>query len=124
MKNFFKSIAVLFAVIFMTSCGGGNEPQAVAEDFLKALGKQDYEKAKELSTEKTIQMLTLIESVAKMAKANGEDIDTKKVPDFEMGKCDIDGDKAVCHYTSEGKEEKLNLVKVDGKWKVDMNKEG
>ncbi len=123
MKNILKTLAVLLTVIFMASCGSSDDPKGVAEDFLKALGKQDYEKAKELSTEKTKSMLTLIESMAKMAKENGEVAEPDKMPDFEMGKCEVDGDKAVCHYTADGKEEKINLVKVDGDWKVDMNKE-
>ncbi len=108
----------------MTSCGGGGNPESVAEDFLVALGTQDYEKARELGTERTAQMIILVQGMAEMAKKSGEDIETGDMPDIEFTNTEIDGDKATCYYTAaEGKEEKINLLKVDGEWKVDMTKE-
>jgi len=118
-----KGLVVLLVALTVSSCGNSNDPKAVAKDFLLALASQDFEKAKELGTERTSGMITLIESMAKMAKENGQKLDETKLPEVEIGECEIDGDKAVCYYTSEGKEEKINLVKVEGKWKVDMSKE-
>lgn len=123
MKNVVRSLVAVLTVVFMISCGGGSSPEAVAKDFLKALADQDYEKAKELGTERTGQMITFIESMAKMAKENGEEMKKTDMPEIEFDECKIDGDKAVCTYTSEGKEEKIELIKVDGEWKVDMAKE-
>jgi ketosteroid isomerase-like protein len=125
MKNLMKIGFVLVFSAFMFSCGGGSsdDPQAVAKDFLTALSDEDYEKAKELGTENTVQMLGLIESMAGMAP-EGEDMDMSTDMDaIEWGETEIDGDKAVVHYTAEGNKEKLDMVKVDGKWKVDMKKE-
>jgi hypothetical protein len=98
-------------------------PQAVAAKFLSALNNQDYDKAKKLGTESTVQMLTMIESMAGMAP-EGEDLDMGADMDsIEWGDVEIDGDEAVVHYTLEGSKEKMDLVKQDGKWKVDMKKE-
>lgn len=121
MKYTLKNTVLFFSIIFITSCGG-DTPQGVTEDFLVALAKQDFGAAKKLSTEKTAQMLDLIEGMTKMAEESGEDIDIK-VPDFEMGNSVINGNKATCYYTVAGKEDKLDLLKVNGKWKVDMKKE-
>ena len=38
-------------------------------------------------------------------------------------KCTEDGDKAVCEYKEDGEEKKLDLVKKEGKWLVEMKKE-
>ena len=124
MKNILKSLVLLLAVSFMTSCGGGNNPESVAEDFLVALGTQDYEKARELGTERTAQLVSLVQGMADMAKKDGEDVDVDNMPDIEFTNTEIDGDKATCFYTSaDGEEKKINLLKVDGEWKVDMTKE-
>ncbi len=125
MKNLMTIGFVLVFSAFMFSCGGGSSdnPQAVAEEFLTALNDQDYDKAKELGTESTVQMLTMIESMAGMAP-EGEDLDMGADMDsIEWGDVEIDGDEAVVHYTLEGSKEKMDLVKQDGKWKVDMKKE-
>ena len=118
---------VLVFSAFMFSCGGGSSsnPQAVAEEFLTALSEQDYENAKELGTENTVQMISLIEGMAGMAgEAEGEDLDmSMDIGEVEWGEVEVDGDQAVVHYTAEGQEEKLDLVKQDGKWKVEMKKE-
>ncbi len=106
------------------SCGSKDDPQATAKDFMKALADQNYEKAKELGTENTKMMIGMVESFAKMAPDSLQD-DTKVDFDaIQWGETKIDGDKAVCHYTDpEGKDEKIDLKKVDGKWKVDMKKD-
>lgn len=124
MKNLMKIGFVLVFSAFMFACGGSSDdPQAVAKDFLTALADQDYDAAKKLGTENTVQMLTMIESMADMAP-EGEDMDMGADMDaIEWGETEVDGDSAVVHYKAEDKEEKLDLVKVDGEWKVDMKKE-
>ncbi|MEA2042301.1 MAG: DUF4878 domain-containing protein [Bacteroidota bacterium] len=123
MKKFTTIGFVLLFTTFMFSCGGGSSssPQDAAESFLKALTKQDYDTAKKYSTETTVQMLTMIESMAGMASE--EDMDMGSMDDITWGETDIDGDNAVVHYKTPEGDEKLDLKKVDGDWKVDMKKE-
>ena len=113
---------VLMFATFMFSCGGGDTPKDVAETFLTALAEQDYDTAKKHGTKSTAQMLSMIESMAKMA--SDEDIEKGDMEEITWGETEIDGDTvAVVRYTTPNGEEKMDLKKVDGDWKVDMKKE-
>ena len=122
MKKLMSIGFVLLFSFFMVSCGGGGSenPQDVAKSFMKALEDKDYDKAKDLGTENTVMMIGMIESMAGLAT------DTDKEPaQLTWGETEVDGDKATCFYTSSDKEgnQQVDLVKVDGDWKVDMKKE-
>lgn len=120
------SISMIVLVAFTFSCGGGSnsDPKAVAEDFLKALAEQDYDAAKELGTEATGQMLSMIQGMASMIPEDQMKADKEDIKSLKMGDVEIDGDKAVVYYGTDKKSgEKIDLKKVDGKWKVDMKKE-
>jgi hypothetical protein len=100
------------AVAFLTSCSSG--PSAVAEDFLTDLAKGNYEEAKSYCSENT-------KGIIDLAVAFGH----KPVEDYtvEIVKDSIDGDNAWVWYIDEkGKEQKLELKKIDGKWLVDISK--
>jgi hypothetical protein len=117
------SIGLVFLFAFMlASCGGSSDnPQDVAKEFMTALADQDYDTAKDLGTENTVMMIGMIESMASMApEGEGEEMG-----ELVWGETEIDGDNAVCYYTEEGKDaqQQVDLVKVDGDWKVDMKKE-
>lgn len=127
MKNLFKLAVILLGVIAFNACNsGGGTPEAVAETFLNHLNKKEYADAKKLGTENTVKMLETLETFAAM----GDEADTEAEAETEEFKIEeisseIDGDNAVCTYkTSDGKEDKIELVKQDGKWLVDMKKEG
>ncbi len=99
-------------VAFLTSCSSG--PSAVAEEFVNDLTKGNYEEAKANCTENA-------KGIIDLAIAFGH----KPVEDFsvEILKDSIDGDNAWVWYLDEkGKEQKLDLKKVDGKWLVDISK--
>ena len=104
----------------MISCGGGDTPKSVAENFLKALNKMDYETAKKYGSEDTGKLLDMMSGFAKMMPDSA-----KKEMSFEMKDEKINGDKATVTYTASGEEgvQTLNLVKIDGKWKVAMSKD-
>ncbi len=114
---------ILIFSLFVAACGGNDNPQQVAKSFFKALSEQDYEKAGEFGTESTKAMLTLVKSFAEMADKDAEN-EMGDLSAIEWGETEIDGDKAVCHYSVPGKEDqKVDLKKVDGEWKVDMKKD-
>ncbi len=131
MKNLFKISLLLVVSSFIFACGGtANDPKAVAKDFMEALAEQDYSKAKDLGTETTKQTIGLIESMVQMAKQMGQDADNSEMTkefegleNAEWSDAEIDGDNAIVKYKVGDKEEKVDLKKVDGKWKVDMKKE-
>jgi hypothetical protein len=120
MKNLLKLAVVAIMIVAFNACGSKSDtPEAVAEKFLNHLNKKEYADAKKLGTEQTGQMIDMMESFG-AAGGNAEKKDVK----IENMKCTTTDDKSACTYTAEGKEEKIELVKKDGKWLVDMKKEG
>ncbi len=121
------SIGLVFVFsAFMFSCGGGSsdKPADVAKDFLVALAEQDYDAAKDLGTEETVQLITMIEGMAAMIPMEEVEADKENIKSIKMGEVEIDGDNAVVYYGTDKKsDEKIDLQKVDGKWKVAMKKE-
>ncbi|NPA44607.1 MAG: DUF4878 domain-containing protein [Chlorobi bacterium] len=119
------SIGMIILVAFTFSCGGSSDdPKAVAEDFLKAVAEQDYTKAKELGTETTGQLLSMIEGMASMIPEDQVKADKEDIKSLKMGDVEINGDNAVVYFSTNKKDgDKIDLKKVDGKWKVDMKKE-
>ena len=123
MKKYFSILLAAFSLAILAGCGG-NSPKAVAEKWHKALLDGDAKTANEYSTEKTAAMNALVAGMLTSKEAK-EDKDIKKISEikFEDGK--IDGDNAVVYATHpEAKDEKqeIKLVKKDGKWLVDMQK--
>lgn len=125
MKNVFYSLCFL-AVLTMFSCSSSQSPGQVAVNFLTSIENGDIKKAKELSTEASSDMLSMLDTPAfkEELKKSTETSKTK----YEVIDTKIDGDKATCKLkmmngeTDEGETE-LSLVKKDGKWLVDLNKE-
>ncbi|MBU0488150.1 MAG: hypothetical protein KKD31_09395 [Bacteroidetes bacterium] len=120
MKNIFTTLIVAAIVVAISACGGskGDTPEAIAEQFAKALNDKKWDDAKKLGTEATGQMIDMISSMAGLGG------DEEKVKEFKDFKAEVKEDKAVVKYLADGKEEKLDLVKKDNKWLVDMKKEG
>ena len=108
------------AIVLFISCGGGDSPKSVAENFLKAMNKMDFETAKKYGSEDTGRLLDMMSGFAQMIPDSARE--EKKV---EIKDEIIDGDKATVTYTQSGEpgEQTLDLVKIDGKWKVAMSKD-
>lgn len=119
-----KLIIVLFAVVAvfgMTSCKKSS-PSSVVESYYKALQVPDYEKALSYT-----DVTDPDEMKAQLEKLEGF---KTKVIDFEILSETIadDGNTAVVEVkynmtssfneTPQEQTKKLNLVKVDGKWKI------
>ncbi|HOZ50625.1 MAG TPA: DUF4878 domain-containing protein [Chitinophagaceae bacterium] len=124
MKKLLLSLVALTIISFsIVSCGSKSDPKAVAENFLNALSKMDYEGAKKYGTPETGKMLDMLSSFSSMMpdsvknKAKDVKVEIKNVKE--------DGDKCDVTYKNSEKEEDqtLNLVKKDGKWLVNMTKD-
>jgi len=123
MKKLIKVATVVASVGAMLSfagCGGEKTPDVVALDVLKTVqaGKATPEYLAKNCTEDTAKLFTMMGAMfAEACKgATFTVIDTK-----------INGDKAVVTIRQDGGKkpstEKYDLVKVDGRWKLDVNKE-
>ena len=65
------SLSVLLA-LFVWGCGGSaNAPKKVAEDFLKAVSKGDFEGAKQFATRSSATMLNSLGQATKIAESAG-----------------------------------------------------
>jgi hypothetical protein len=128
-KTFFLLAFVSFS--FLASCSNDGNPEAVAEKFLNHVNKGEFKEAKEYCDEQTAQLIGMMESMVAGKEDEMKKLDAK----VEIISSEVKDDKATVKYkttsTKEpvGKEQSLQLVKVDGKWKVtidkeNMNKEG
>lgn len=117
MKKLFKLAVIAIAVISFNACKSTDTPDKVAEKFLNHLNKKEFAEAKKIATTESAAMIDMQESFSKMG---GEQTKEAKI---ENMKCKEEGEKATCEYTKDGEAEKLDLVKKDGKWLVDMKKE-
>ncbi len=114
------SISLLFVIPVYSQTGSQLSPEQVSKKFLTYIGKGKYEAAKEYGTDQTIGILTLLQELEKTSDEESEYEEQK----FEIISCDINGDKAVCYYKSDGQEKKqLHLLLKKNKWLVDLQKE-
>jgi len=123
MKNIFRT-SVVALVIFLFACNSRPKPEAVVENFLNAMNKQDFETARKFCTEETFKLVDFLTSLADMAKQEGAAFaDAEPVSNV---KCTIDGDKAKCTFCcdGDGKDSEIDLVKVNNEWKVNIEFEG
>lgn len=107
------------SMLFFAACGGGsaNTPDGVAKAFLDEVADADFSGAKKYATKASASMLDMMEQAASLAPD-----EAKSDGDIEIVKTEEEGDEATVYYTSEGKEEKLKVVKEDGDWKVAFSK--
>jgi len=118
---------MLGLILSVQACGGVNkdDPKSVAEAFLNAIGKMDYKKAMEYSTEDAQQMLSLYESFQdQMSEEDKAQLQELK---FTIASVEDSGDDKIVTYTTESdgmsEDQQLILVKETDGWKVDFKKD-
>ncbi|MEI7596847.1 MAG: hypothetical protein WCK02_13940 [Bacteroidota bacterium] len=117
MKKLFRLAILVVAVVAASACKKTEEPSAIAEKYLNHLNKMEIDEAKKFATKETGAQLDLLKTMLGDQKPEGE-IKPVTIKDTK-----IDGDKATCTYSDGEKEESINLVKVEGEWKVEWKKE-
>jgi hypothetical protein len=125
-KSLKASTWLLLFGILLVACGKSPAgPEKVAVQFLNHLSNADFEKAAELCDEDTKGLMMMVAGMAKTSDAPAEMKESTKMGKIQIITADIQGDKAKVTYKQEGSEETeaLDLVKVDGKWLVTINKE-
>jgi hypothetical protein len=118
---FFLSVTVLLAA-GLTGCNS-NSPKATADKFLNNFYHMDYKEAKTVATDDTKKVLDMIEQFATMIP-DSQKQNAKKIK-IDIKDVKEEGDKATVVYTtSESKQDqKLDLVKQNGKWLVKWSKQ-
>jgi ribosomal protein L33 len=126
--NFLKIISLL--LIFTSACktfkkDDAKSPEAITVKFLTLMSQMEFEKAKQFGTYKTGQMLDVFILALSSAKKKDSAFKVeKKEVNIIILKCEKQGDFAVVTYSSnEGKQDRMELVKQDGRWLVDLKKE-
>lgn len=124
-KNIVR-IAALFALVALlfTSCGAGNSPAGVAENFLNAIKNLDFEKAGTYATEEAKPLLDMMKGfMTNLTDEQKAEAEKQKALPLKIGKVEETGDTAKVYYTIGDQEEQaVDLVKVDGNWKVKFDK--
>ena len=98
-----------------------NTPEYAAKAFLTHFQKLEIDKDSEYGTENTKTIIQLFKGILSLVPDS-----TKNENNFSniiIKYCVKDKNTAVCHYIANEKEETINLLKIDGKWLVDLKKE-
>lgn len=119
---------MLMSMTMLVSCSGDG-PEGVAKKFLELTNKGEFEKAKEYCDKDTAALIGMMESMAKNKAEEMKDKDVKIV--IISSEVNEEGDKAKVTYKSieeeqtedTATEKQLDLVKIDGDWKVTIDKE-
>ena len=113
MKICFSKLLFAVSMVFLAGCGN-DSPKAVAQKYQKAIVSGDINGANEISTERTRQLNVFIMSMM------SEKEKAKTFADSNFDTVKIEGNKAVVTSNNGGT---IELVKQDGKWLVDVNKD-
>jgi len=113
-KRFFAGTLVI--VTLLTGCSLVNSPRAAVRKFGKAIEKNDMKALAKVATPETVQLVATLGPKIQGYMASMSEKKIKKVIE------EIDSNTAVVTVIFEdGEEENFNLIKVDGKWKVDIS---
>src|SRR5689334_2277640 len=120
MKKITLIILVAISAITFGSCGGGTDSKSVAQNWVNAFIKEDYDAAKKLSTPDVVKHLGEMAAIPSSPEAK----EKAKKAKITVKDAKEEGDKATVTCTvAEGDGPKSSdlsviLVKQDGKWLV------
>lgn len=112
--------AIMICVFMMDGCRSGGSAREVSEQFLEYIGNNEYDKAKDISTEETGRLLEMMEAFDKMSEEG-----SVKERKFKILELKTEGANSKATYVEVGKENlrrEFMLVKKDGKWLVSADK--
>jgi hypothetical protein len=115
---FMVKAAVVLVLVLAAGCSAANTPTAAVRAYYKAVEKNDLKSLVKVLTEQGAQNITGLdaETLAVVRGAVQEYVAALGAVKSETE--EIDGDNAVVTVTFENGEEKVSVIKVDGKWKV------
>ncbi len=126
MKKLIYLVLVILVLFSFTAC---EKKQAkVAREFLEAMDRHDYNRARELTVKSGHEILDMLESFTE--GLSDEALDETSNTDFKITKTVVTGDSATVTYQYWEKSQpdsidtvELPLVMEDGEWKVDLSKD-
>lgn len=121
-KVFLLGTLVLVLVLGMglASCAQAG-PEDTALNFMKAVSDMDMEKAGKYTTEEGKQLLAMMGAMT--SQMSDEELSEMKGAKITVVSSQVDGDTGSVVLSVDGEENALPMTKVDGAWKVDLNKE-
>jgi len=115
MKGMLVAMIAALLVFGMVSCSGGGSPTATAKAFYAAVEKGDNKAIEKVTTSQTASLMALFGGMMRE--------ELKKYGKITGATQEIDGDKATVTLTFEnGETDDVDLIKEDGKWKVNISK--
>ena len=125
--NKMKALKLISTIIIATgivfyACERVETPEQVAEKFLNHLENAEYDKASQYGTEGTHEVLEILKAFEDMEDQFGsmEDTEPREIKDVV---CEVEGDFASCTYMADDQRGEVELIKKDGEWLVDIQKE-
>ena len=111
-----KQFFLLLLTFIIFSCGNSNTPKGIAFAFMTDIKSANYQEAKKYGTESTVKMLNMSIKMSENMK------EKPKSKGFKILREELMGDEATVFYFDEDmqKEEGIRMIKIDGKWKVDL----
>jgi hypothetical protein len=109
MKKMIFAVWVVL-VVFLTGCSAANSPAAVVREYYRALEKNDTKALAKVTTPESAKNLAQFAT-----KAHDHVVALGAIKTVTE---EIDGDTAVVTVTFEDDEEEIDVIRVDGKWKV------
>lgn len=127
----------MMVATFITACGGDgdkeskeevdkNTPEYIAEAYMKKLKQLDFKGAKKYTDKPTGQMLEALSGMTEMMpEEEKEKSKNTKILKVECEEPKDDKTQCTCSLQSGDKKdfEKVDLKKIDGDWKVHMEKD-
>ena len=110
-------LAVAGIVLLFAGCGS-NSPDSVAKKLIDCFRAADFDGVSELSTgdfKKGAEVLREVVKDSEKAAECKKEFSSKKI---EIGSSKINGDRATIPVLVDGKDKRIELIKIDGVWKV------
>jgi uncharacterized lipoprotein NlpE involved in copper resistance len=109
MKKMIFAVWVVL-VVLLAGCSAANSPSVVVREYYRALEKNDTKALAKVTTTESAKNLA---QFATKARDHVVALGAIKTVTEE-----IDGDTAVVTVTFENNKEEIDVIKIDGKWKV------
>jgi len=125
-----RSISLGFLFIFLfslglLSCSPNRQVEQIAVNFLKALNRQDFESAARYGTEQTRQTLDFMRQLITYAQEDQrQELNDRANSPVRVLRSEVLDESAVVYLGvgNNDEEERVDLVEIDGEWKVEFNK--
>lgn len=110
------------AVLVFNACKTELGPEQTTERFMNHLAQQEYDKAAEYATESTMRFIEMMEALQSLGGEfmDDEEIELLRAADID---CEVDNDTAICRFEEDDEMAEVNLLKKQGVWLVDMQKD-